>query len=68
MAVAISGYGEVLREEMTVVGSSTSGASEQPMQNVQRNPEKDPAETADKGTVQDQKQDQKQDQHEGEQQ
>lgn len=64
MAVAISGYGEVLREEMTVVGSSTSGASEQPMQNVQRNPEKDPAETADKGTVQDQTQDQ----HEGEQQ
>ncbi|MGQ1797052.1 hypothetical protein ACT4S5_07960 [Kocuria oceani] len=46
------------------MGSSTGGASEQPMQNVQKNPEKDPAEISNKGTVQEQKQDQ----HEGEQQ
>lgn len=41
-----------------MVGSSTGGASEQPMQNVQKNPEKDPAETKDRGTLEDQKQDQ----------
>lgn len=41
-----------------MVGSSTGGASEQPVQNVQKNPEKDPAEVKDRGTLEEQKADQ----------
>lgn len=50
-----------------MVGSSTGGASEKPMQNVQKNPEKDPADTKDRGTLEEQRQEHQEDEKEDEQ-